>query len=80
MAILCSPVSSQLDGGEGHREVQARSALCVAARCGQERSQGARCTRWAGRLATLHVWGRRVRTVPRGSGGTGQCGRSAATS
>ena len=40
MAILCSPVSTQLDGGEGHREVQARSALCVAARCGRERSQG----------------------------------------
>jgi len=40
MAILCSPVSSQLDGGEGHREVQARSALCVAARCGRERSRG----------------------------------------
>ena len=47
MAILCSPVSSQLDGGEGHREVHARSALRVAARCGRERSQGARCTRWA---------------------------------
>ena len=47
MAILCSPVSSQLDGGEGHREVHARSALRVAARCGRERFQGAGCTRWA---------------------------------